>query len=75
MTRQILGLNRDAYYLIHDRIPRAIKSESIDSVRKIADIELSENVIMKIYDTDLILDLGARRVELEAQDFREIVIR
>ena len=75
MTRQILGLSRDAYYQIHDRIPRAIKSESIDSVRKIADIELSENVIMKIYDNDLVLDLGARRVELEVQDFREIVIR
>lgn len=75
MTRQILGLSKDAYYCIHDRIPRAIKSESIDTVRKIADIELSENVIMKIYDNDLILDLGARRVELEVQDFREIVIR
>ena len=75
MTRQILGLNKDAYYYIHDRIPRAIRSESIDIVGQIIDIELSENVIMKIYDNDLILDLGARRVELEAQDFREIVIR
>lgn len=75
MTRQILGLNKDAYSYIRDRIPRSIKSESIDTVRKIADIELSENVILKIYDNDLILDLGAKRVELEAQDFREIVIR
>lgn len=75
MTRQILGLNKDAYSYIRDRIPRSIKSESIDTVRKIADIELSENVILKIYDNDLILDLGARRVTLEAQDFREIVIR
>lgn len=75
MTRQILGLNKDAYSYIRDQLPRSIKSESIDTVRKIADIELSENVILKIYDNDLILDLGARRVTLEAQDFREIVIR
>lgn len=75
MTRQILGLNKDAYCRIQDNIPRSIKSESIDTVRKIADIELSENVIMKIYDNELTLDLGARRIELEAQDFREIVIR
>lgn len=75
MTRQILGLNKDAYSYIRDRIPRAIRCESIDTVRKIADIELSENVILKIYDNDLILDLGARRITLEAQDFREIVIR
>lgn len=75
MTRQILGLNKDAYNYIRDKIPRSIRSESIDTVRKIADIELSESVILKIYDNDLILDLGARRVELEAQDFREIVIR
>lgn len=75
MTRQILGLNNNAYRSIHDFIPRSIKSESIDSVRKLADIELSDNVIMKIYDNDLTLDLGAKRVELEAQDFIEIVIR
>ena len=75
MTRQILGLNKDAYSYIRDQLPRSIKSESIDTVGQIADITLSENVILKIYDNDLILDLGARRVTLEAQDFREIVIR
>ena len=75
MTRQILGLNKDAYSYIRDQLPRAIKSESIDTVGQIADITLSENVILKIYDSDLVLDLGARRVTLEAQDFREIVIR
>ena len=75
MTRQILGLNKDAYSYIRDQLPRSIKSESIDTVGQIADITLSDNVILKIYDNDLILDLGARRVTLEAQDFREIVIR
>ena len=75
MTRQILGLKHDAYSYISDRIPRAIKSETIYNETKNVDIELSENVILKIYDNDLILDLGARRVELEAQDFREILIR
>lgn len=75
MTRQILGLNKDAYSYIRDQLPRSIRSESIDTVGQIADIELSDNVILKIYDNDLILDLGARRVTLEAQDFREIVIR
>lgn len=75
MTRQILGLNKDAYSYIRDQLPRSIKSESIDTVGQIADITLSENVILKIYDNDLILDLGAKRITLEAQDFREIVIR
>lgn len=75
MKRQILGLNKDAYSYIRDQLPRAIKGESIDTVGMIADITLSENVILKIYDNDLILDLGARRITLEAQDFREIVIR
>lgn len=75
MTRRILGLKYDAYSYILDQIPRAIKSETIYNETQNADIELSENVILKIYDNDLILDLGARRVELEAQDFREIVIR
>lgn len=75
MTRQILGLNKDAYYYIRDYLPRAIKSESIDEVGQMADITLSENAILKIYEDNLIIDLGARRVELEARDFREIVIR
>lgn len=75
MTRRILGLNKDAYSYIRDQLSRAIKSESIDTVGQIADITLSENVILKIYDNDLILDLGARRITLEAQDFREIEIR
>ena len=75
MTRQILGLNKDAYSYIRDQLPRVIKSESIDTVRQIADIELSENAILKIYDNDLIIDLGARMVTLEAQDFGHIEIR
>lgn len=75
MTRQILGLTKDAYSYIRDQLPRAIKGESINTLRQLADIELSDNVIMKIYDNDLILDLGARRITLEAQDFGEIEIR
>ena len=75
MTRRILGLNKYAYNEIRDQLPRAIKSESIDIVGQMADITLSENVILKIYDTDLIIDLGARRISFEAQDFREIEIR
>ena len=76
MTRQILGLSKDAYYYLGDTLTsRAIKSESIDTVGEIVDIVLSDNVIMKVYDTDLILDLGARRVSLSFEDFREIMIR
>lgn len=74
MTRLILGLSRDSYNYIKDQIPRAIKGESIDSYRQIADIELSENVILKVYDNDIILDLGARRVSLEGIDFKAIQI-
>ena len=76
MTRQILGLTKDDYYYLCDSLTsRAIKSESIDTVNEIVDIELSDNVIMKVYDTDLILDLGARRIGLSFECFREIMIR
>ena len=76
MTRQILGLNKFAYEYLGDVLTsRAIRSESIDTESEIVDIVLSDNVIMKVYDTDLILDLGARRVSLSFEDFREIMIR
>ena len=75
MTRQILAIQRDVYSYIKDQIPKAIKSESLDLQHQIVDIELSEAVIMKVYDNDLILDYGAKRVTLEAIDFREILIR
>lgn len=76
MTRQILGLQKDAYeYLVDALTQRVIKSESIDRVSQLVDLELSDNVIMKIYDTDLMLDLGARKAVLQAGDFREIAIR
>ena len=75
MTRQILGLSKDSYSYIREYIPRAIKSESIDSYKQEIDIELSESVILKVYDDDIILDLGARRVSLEGIDFKAINIR
>ena len=75
MTRQILGLSKDSYSYIRDYIPRAIKSETIYNDTKMADIELSDSVIMKVYDDDIILDLGAKRVSLEGIDFRAINIR
>lgn len=76
MTRQILGLNKFAYEYLGDVLTsRAIRSESIDTKSEIVDIALSDNVIMKVYDTDLILDLGARRASLSFEDFREIMIR
>ena len=75
MTRQILGLKHDAYSYISDRIPRAIKSETIYNDTKSADIELSDNVIMKVYDDGVILDLGMKRVDLEKDEFGTITIR
>lgn len=75
MTRQILGLKHDAYSYILDRIPRAIKSETIYNESRTADIELSDSVILKIYEDGIILDLGMKKAELEAGDFRMITIR
>lgn len=74
MKRQIIALQRDAYEYIRDYVPRAIASESIDQKNEVIDIILSENVILKVYDSDLILDLGARRVYLTEQDFHTISI-
>lgn len=75
MTRQILGLKHDAYSYIRDRIPRAIKSETIYNDSRMADIELSDNVIMKVYEDGFILDLGMNKAEIESDDFRLITIR
>ena len=75
MTRQVLGLKHDAYSYIRDQIPRAIKSETIYNERRTADIELSDGVIIKVYEDGIILDLGMKKAELEADDFNHIIIR
>ena len=74
MTRQILNLSRGGYEVIRDFIPRAIESESIDQQEETADIVLSDAVILKSYDNGIHIDLGAKRVFLEAEDFEKIVI-
>lgn len=74
MTRQILGLKHDAYSYVRDRIPRAIKSETIYNDTRTADIELSDFVIMKVYEDGIILDLGMNKAEVEKRDFRLITI-
>lgn len=75
MTRQIIALQRDAYEYMRDYIPRAIKSESIDEEHQVIDVELSENVIVKVYDNEMNIDLGAKRMTLEAEDFYSFCIR
>lgn len=75
MTRQILGLKHDAYSYIRDRIPRAIKSETIYNDTRMADIELSDSVILKVYEDGIILDLGMNKAEIESDDFRMITVR
>ena len=75
MTRQILGLKHDAYSYIRDKIPRAIKSETIYNEKRTADIELSDSVIIKVYEDGIIIDLGMKKVELEAEDFNHIMVR
>lgn len=74
MTRQILNLSRGGYEVIRDFIPRAIESESIDQQKETADIVLSDAVILKSYYNGIHIDLGAKRVFLEAEDFEKIVI-
>lgn len=74
MTRQILGLKHDAYSYILDKIPRAIVSETIYNDEDTANIVLSDNVIMKVYEDGLVLDLGMKKVDLEKDDFRTVMI-
>lgn len=74
MTRHILNLSRFGYETIRDFIPRAIDSESIDQQEHTVDIVLSDAVILKSYDNGIHIDLGAKRVFLEAEDFEKIVI-
>lgn len=75
MTRQISALSAEAYAEIRDLIPSAIKTEDIDQTNMTADIELSEAVILKSYDNGIHIDLGAKRVFLDAEDFESIMIR
>lgn len=75
MTRQIISLSADAYAEIRDLIPNAIKTENIDQINMTADVELSEAVILKFYYNGIQIDLGAKRVFLEAEDFDYITIR
>lgn len=75
MTRQILGLKHDAYSYIRDKIPRAIKSETIYNESRTADIELSDSVILKVYEDGIILDLGMNKVDLEEDFFKAITVR
>ena len=74
MTRQIIALSADAYAEIRDLIPRAISEEHIDFDNKTVNITLSDAVILKSYDNGIHIDLGAKRVFLEAEDFEKIGI-
>lgn len=75
MTRQILGLKYDVYSYICDIIPRAIKSETIYNDTKTADIELSDSVILKIYEDGIIIDLCMKKVDIDNSDFRILTVR
>ena len=75
MTRQIASLSVDAYAEIRDLIPSAIKKEFIFEETKTVDVILSEAVIIKSYDNGIHIDLGAKRVFLDAEDFESIMIR
>lgn len=75
MKRQINSLSADAYAEIRDIIPSAIKREELNYRARTVDIELSEAVIIKSYDNGIHIDLGAKRVFLEAEDFESIIIR
>lgn len=74
MTRHIISLSAEAYAEIRDLIPNAIETEDIDQTNMTADIGLSDAVILKSYDNGIHIDLGAKRVFLEAEDFEKIVI-
>ena len=74
MTRQILGLIKADYDFILYRIPRAIKKSTIYNDTERVDIELSDDVIMKIYEDGIILDLGMKKTSIEEGNFNKITI-
>lgn len=75
MTRQISSLSAEAYAEIRDLIPGAIKQEYIFEKTRTVDLILSDAVIIKSYDNGIHIDLGAKRVFLDAEDFESIMIR
>ena len=75
MTRQISALSADAYAEIRDLIPSAIKQEYIFEKTRTVDVILSDAVIIKSYDNGIHIDLGAKRVFLEPEEFEAITIR
>ena len=74
MKRQINSLSADAYAEIRDIIPNAIEREELNYRARTVDILLSDAVILKSYDNGIHIDLGAKRVFLDVEDFEKIVI-
>lgn len=75
MTRHINALAYETYDNLLSQLSRAIKTEEINAINRTVRIELSEAVIMKVYQDEIILDLGGKFFTIKQNEFDSITIR
>ena len=75
MTRQINALAYETYDDLLSQLPRAIKTEEINQINRTVRIELSDAVILKVYQNELIIDLGGKFFSFKPYEFDSITIR
>lgn len=74
MVREILGLDKNVYLSVKELLPRAVK-EHKERKSGIVDLELSDAVILKAYDDQIVLDLGGEFVIIKDRSFEYIEMR
>lgn len=76
MKRVIMGLDKNVYKSIKELLPRACESiRHYPKEQNMVDVELNDAVIMKIYDTEVYLDLGGEKVSFTDKSFEIISCR
>ena len=75
MTRQINLLAYETYDDLISQLPRSVKKEEIDQLHRVVTIELSEAVVLTVYEDEILLDLGGTLFTIDQNEFDSITIR
>ena len=74
MTRQINSLAYETYDDLISQLPR-VKKEEIYQLYRVVTIELSEAVVLIVYEDEILLDLGGTLFTIDQNEFDSITIR
>ena len=75
MTRHINALAYETYDDLISQLPRSVKKEEIDQRHRVVTIELSEAVVLTVYEDEIMLDLGGMLFSIDQNEFDSITIR